>query len=201
MKQFLCLFVPVAVFVVSVFTARFTHAKSPVQIPAEATTTTTAVKPEHTETPGVDYNSEIPPPTEYDRIQKSPLHDPASHGLLWQLVRTVLGLAFVVALIYLLAKLVLPKMAKFSGLGVGKHMRVVERMALDTKHMLYLVELDNAEPHASTTSTSETERVSKSERMLIATSNHGVQCLAHFKAPQNETPKRYEEAMQHARLS
>ena len=61
-----------------------------------------------------------------------------------QLVRMVLGLGFVVALIYVLGKVVVPKALKLAPMGGAKTLHVAERIPLDAKHALFLVNVEGA---------------------------------------------------------
>jgi flagellar biogenesis protein FliO len=57
------------------------------------------------------------------------------------MLRTVLSLFFVVALIYVFAKVGLQRFGRFKGV-TGGHMRVIERLSLDQRNALFLVEVD-----------------------------------------------------------
>jgi len=95
------------------------------------------------EAPAVDLEAEEPPPSTWDRRQKDeePPHS-EERGLLNQLGRTLLALLIVVALIYGAGKFAMARLgnARFAGRG-GDAMRVVERLQLDPKHALFLIEL------------------------------------------------------------
>jgi flagellar biogenesis protein FliO len=87
---------------------------------------------------------------------------PESRGLLFQLGRTILALAIVVGLFYLTAKLLLPRLVNRLPKGGGEHLKVVERMALDTRHSVVLVD------------------VAGGTRLLLGTGEQGVQVLGRW---------------------
>ncbi len=106
-----------------------------------------------------------PPASTYDITPHSPdtlapLGDleAADHALWSHVGRTLVALAAVVALIYLLARLVLPRLATRFGSGQGA-IRIVERVALDAKHALVLVRVGDLE-------------------LLVGTGDSGVQLVA-----------------------
>ena len=118
--------------------------------------------------------SDVPPPSAYDRQLQSGVPDRdvmhgGQHGreglddersLTYTLMRTVLALAAVLALIYLFAKVGLPRLVQgVSSFKTGSRIKVVERTQLDARHGLYLVELDGT------------------ERLLLGTGEQGVQVL------------------------
>lgn len=88
------------------------------------------------DTPAVD-----PPPSTYDRRRRAQGKDPAEGPtLIGQLVRTLFALAVVVGLIYLVAKVGLARLTKLRGFG-STHMRTLDRLQLDPKSSLYLVQV------------------------------------------------------------
>lgn len=102
------------------------------------------VKPEPA-APPVDVNTDRPPPSTYDKQRGADGGDPAvddAPSLMSQLVRTILALLLVVALIYGAGKIAMARLGRLSG-GPGKVLKVVERVALDNRHALYLVEVED----------------------------------------------------------
>jgi len=83
-----------------------------------------------------------------------------------QLVRTILALVAVIGLIYLVFKVVVPRLLGVSlPVKSGKSMRVVERTQLDARHAVVLLEIDHK------------------QRFLVATGERGVQLLADLSRP------------------
>jgi flagellar biogenesis protein FliO len=69
--------------------------------------------------------------------------DAADHALWSHVGRTLVALGAVVLLIYLLARVVLPRFASRFGGGKGA-IRILERVAIDQKHSLVLVQVGGA---------------------------------------------------------
>ncbi|MBI5507931.1 MAG: flagellar biosynthetic protein FliO [Deltaproteobacteria bacterium] len=90
-----------------------------------------------------------------------------------QLLRTLLSLGVVVALIYLVFKVVAPRLL---GIGMavkgGKSLKVLERVQLDGRHAVVLLEIDGR------------------RRYLCATGERGVQLLADVSAGAKTAPPR-----------
>ena len=99
-----------------------------------------------------------PPPSTYDKVRSTQsLPSPDSEGLWRQLVRTALALAFIVGLIYLLAKVVGPRL-NLSRLRSAGRLKIQDRLPLDARHSLYLIALDE-------------------HKMLIASGEGGVRLI------------------------
>jgi flagellar biogenesis protein FliO len=113
----------------------------------------------------VNLESDTPPPTPYDVKSQETVLMPESRSLVWQLGRTVLALAVVVGLFYLTAKLLLPRLLHRLPKGGGTHLKVVERLALDTRHTVVLVD------------------VGAGTRLLLGTGDQGVQVLSRWETP------------------
>ena len=99
--------------------------------------------PPVTDKPPVDYHSDVPPRSTYDRNREQQTGGTSSEetrSVTYQLVRTVLSLFFVVALLYLVYKLFLAKMGRFKSIG-GPELRIVTRVQVDTKHAIAIVEV------------------------------------------------------------
>lgn len=109
---------------------------APADMPEPALGTTNAV---------VDYQSDVPPPTRYDAEQHTTPMDAQTRSLTWQLLRTVIALGFVIALIFLIAKVAMPRLTRLAGVKGTGRIKVLERMPLDAKTALYLLELDGKE--------------------------------------------------------
>ena len=90
----------------------------------------------------VDFSADAPPPTAYDRLGAEPkvALAPESLGLLRQLGRTVLALAATLALVYLTFKLLLPRLMTRLGPQGTRTLRLRERLVLDGKNSLVVVE-------------------------------------------------------------
>jgi len=116
--------------------------------------------------------SDLPAPTTTDE-QKSKAANAALERLegeerSWtaQLVRTILSLLLVVGLIYLVFKVVVPRLLGVSlPTRTGKSLPVVERTQLDARHAVVLLEIEGK------------------QRFLVATGERGVQLLADLSAP------------------
>ena len=83
-----------------------------------------------------------PPPSQYDLAQ--PKDAPVmseEQSLMLQLGRTVLSLGLVVALIYLVAKIVLPRLGGLSTGSARGQLELLERVQLDPKHAIFLVQV------------------------------------------------------------
>ncbi|MBI3180455.1 MAG: flagellar biosynthetic protein FliO [Deltaproteobacteria bacterium] len=105
---------------------------------------------------------EAAPLSTYDRVRQGAQSVPAvEEGPSWgtQLLRTLFALGVVVGLIYLFFKVGLVRLMGIAAVRGGKAIKVHERVQLDARHALYIVELDG------------------SERMLLATGEQGVQVL------------------------
>ena len=85
-----------------------------------------------------------PPPSQYD-LSKPDGHNPMlseEQSLLVQLGRTVLSLGIVVGLIYLIAKLVVPRLGNLRTGSLTGQLELLERLQLDPKHAVFLVQID-----------------------------------------------------------
>ncbi|MBN1960988.1 MAG: flagellar biosynthetic protein FliO [Deltaproteobacteria bacterium] len=97
-------------------------------------------------TPNIDLNAKEPPPSSYDislsntKSKEDKSHEDESHSLMSQIWRTLLSLAFVVALIYGLGKIVLWRLGrgKIRTQGI---LKIIERCPLDTRHTLFIIEV------------------------------------------------------------
>jgi len=96
--------------------------------------------------PKIDYNAETPPPTPWDRERSEHGLDAEFGGesIGAQILRMLVSLGAVVALIYLFAKYLLPRLigAKMIGRGT-KTLKLRERLQLDARHSLFVVELED----------------------------------------------------------
>ncbi len=113
--------------------------------PAAPTTPSTPAAPAVTapsQPPPIDVTADTPPPSTFDRQQRGPNDEVEEQGrsLLSQLVRTVMSLVIVVGLIYIVAKVGLVRWGRMKGI-TGRHLKVVERLQLDARNALYLVEV------------------------------------------------------------
>ena len=139
--------------------------------PAAAASDPVAATPWRPESPQVpvDLHSETPPPSAYDLSAPhedpaaQPLLAPEDHALMYGVLRTLVSLALVIALIFLLSKLVLPRLLKNMGGGRGTFVKVIERTPLDNRHALVLVEVAGL-------------------RLLVGTGDGGVQLVAELPA-------------------
>ncbi len=118
-----------------------------VPAPAPAAATAPAAQAPAAPAPGapparvVDVNASEPPPSSYDLAQRAEGSSPAEgRTLLGQIWRTLLSLLLVVAIIYGLGRLALWRLGRGRAPG-GPGLRVVERLALDNRHSLFVVEV------------------------------------------------------------
>ena len=91
---------------------------------------------------------ERPPPSDWDREQaKRPGRIPEEEvSFLSQLSQTLLVLLVITGVIYLLGKLASNRLSHLKLYGAkGKRVSVLERVALDSKNALYVVEIDDRE--------------------------------------------------------
>ncbi len=88
----------------------------------------------------VTSSSEAPPPSTYDLQRQKHGTEPREVGsLTGQLLRTLFSLIFVVALIYAGGRVVLWRLGR-GRVGSGASLKVVERLALDPKHTIFVVD-------------------------------------------------------------
>jgi flagellar biogenesis protein FliO len=88
------------------------------------------------------FADEPPPITGAKTVTESAPKESALSFWVSNLIRTVVVLGLVIVLAYLILNKGLGRLMKMSGaVTSGKHITLIERMALDQKHMLYLVEL------------------------------------------------------------
>lgn len=115
------------------------------------------------------FHNDTPPTTAYDNAQadsRLPAGLSAHNGaLLRQLGKTTVALLAVIALIYTLAKLVLPRLGAKWSVGTGRNIQVLERIALDNRNAVVLLQLQTG------------------ERLLVGTGEHGVQFLSQLHPP------------------
>jgi flagellar biogenesis protein FliO len=117
-----------------------------------------------------------PPPSAWDRRQaelragKTPAGPAPDDDISWgaQLLKTVVALALVIGLLYVLFRLGLTRFIGVAALrGPGKMLRVLERQQLDSRHALFVVEVEGT------------------RRMLIGTGERGIQRLADLDGAQS----------------
>lgn len=98
---------------------------------------------------GEDVNEKEPaldvaPPPPLDPVERPPAFTTGDAGsFLWSFVKSMLMLGLVLALIYLVLHKGLGRLMQRT--QMGKRMRVVERIALDQRRALYLIEVDGQE--------------------------------------------------------
>ena len=126
------------------------------------------VSQNHETKPPIDYNSPVPPQTAFDNSAVEADKTP-EFSLLGQLVRTCLALLFVVGLIYGFAKIGLPKFTRILGRD-GRNIKIQERVQIDNKHALVLVQVGKHAP------------------LLLATGQQGVQLLTALDPQDLATP-------------
>ena len=91
----------------------------------------------------VDLDSNSPPPTAYDKAppDSQPSFDSGREPFsLGQWARTIFALAIVLGLIYL-SKFALIRLTGLRPGGSGNHLDVLERVQLDPKHALFIVDV------------------------------------------------------------
>ena len=87
-----------------------------------------------------------------------------------QLARTLLALLVVLGLIYLVFKVVAPRLLGLSlPARSGKRLKVLERIQLDARHAVAILEVE------------------ETRRLLVATGEHGVQLLTDLSRPEGTT--------------
>ncbi|MFC1612107.1 FliO/MopB family protein [Myxococcota bacterium] len=123
-----------------------------------------------------------PPPSAWDRQQRNETESDTEEGkedISWgtQLVKTVVALLIVVGLIYLLFKVGLAKFIGMAAIRGSKSLRVLERVQLDARHALLIVEIEGH------------------KRFLIGTGEQGIQMLAHLDQDTNPPKTSFQEAM------
>lgn len=85
-----------------------------------------------------------PEPPPLDAVEVPPAFDTQdAGGFLWSFIKSMLMLGVVLALIYLVLHKGLGRLVQRT--QMGRRMRVVERIALDQRRALYLVEVDGQE--------------------------------------------------------
>ncbi len=116
-----------------------------------------------------DVYADTPPPTAYDLAHQEKPNAHEDKSLTHQVGRTLLALVFVLCLIYLLGKVVLPKVFQVPQFkGPSKILKVHERVLLDGKNALYLVDVG-------------------AQRMLIHAGPQGVGLITHVQ-PHTQEP-------------
>jgi flagellar biogenesis protein FliO len=138
------------------FAAAPSSAEAPLGAPPEAQATTTtapsttdadatapATTPPPAMPPVVDVTT-APPPPPLDPVEVPPAFQAEDAGsFLWSFVKSMLMLGVVLALIYLVLHKGVGRLVMRA--QMGRRMRVVERIALDQRRALYLVEVDGQE--------------------------------------------------------
>lgn len=133
------------------------------------TPTTTATQAE----PAVDVTSDSPPPSAWDKQRAgngdSTDTSPAEQSLLGQVGRSLFGLLIVVGLIYILGKIAIAKLGKvgFGGRS-GKNLRVVDRLQLDQRNALFMVQVEDG------------------PLLLVGSGEKGVQLITELDGPTRE---------------
>lgn len=94
----------------------------------------------------LDYEKDAPPVTKYDRMQDTKIPEEPRRDLLSQVARTIFALVIVLGLIFLFSKYGLSRLTGLRTGASGKHIQVVERVQLDPKHTLYLINLEGTGP-------------------------------------------------------
>jgi len=90
----------------------------------------------------IDYEKQAPPITAYDkRIPTELSHESPQKGLLYSLAQTFIALIIVLGLILLCSKYGLSRLTALRNGGAGKYIEVVERIQLDPKHSLFVVDV------------------------------------------------------------
>ena len=85
-----------------------------------------------------------------------------SLSFLWMLVQTILALALVCGLAYLIFRVIMPRLVV--NYGTNNMVRVVDRIGLEARKSLYVIEVAG-------------------KWMLVASSENGVQFIAELDAP------------------
>ncbi|MCK5687672.1 FliO/MopB family protein [Myxococcota bacterium] len=125
-----------------------------------------------------------PPPSTWDNTLEAKGDDPEPEPS-WtrQIIRTIFGLAFVVTLIYFLFKVGLARLLGVvtptgTGKGKGKEIVLLERMQLDGKHSLFLVQ-------------------AAEKRLLLTSGDQGVTVLTHLDsdAPAQDAPASFDKTL------
>ena len=160
------------------------------------TPTDTSMVPATDIEPRLDMDAvQKPPPSAWDLHQQEREKNPElgeeegrQDGISWgeQLAKTVVALLIVVGIIYLLFRVGLAKFIGMAAIKGGKSMKVVERVQLDARHALLIVELDG-------------ER-----RFLFGTGEQGIQLLARLDRDEpitTETQASFQDAMQAANVA
>ncbi len=94
----------------------------------------------------LDYEQDTPPSTKYDKLQESPVPEEPRRDLMSQVARTIFALAVVLGLIFLFSKYGLSRLTGLRTGASGQHIEVIERVQLDPKHTLYLVNVNGTGP-------------------------------------------------------
>jgi flagellar biogenesis protein FliO len=103
-----------------------------------------APKPEISKETRPELFADEPPPRPGAATLPAEDKEPGSSIWFWikNLLQTLLSLGIVVLLAYLLLNKALPRLMKVTGVRPGTHLVLIERLALDQKHSLFLVEVD-----------------------------------------------------------
>ncbi|HEX8247081.1 MAG TPA: flagellar biosynthetic protein FliO [Pyrinomonadaceae bacterium] len=104
-----------------------------------------------------------------------------SLNFLWMLVQTVMALAFVCGLAYLIFRVIMPRLS--GGFSSGNMVRVIDRVGLEARKNLYVIEVTG-------------------RFLLIAASESGVELIAELDAENAaEAERELAQARQAPRLS
>lgn len=88
------------------------------------------------------FEEDTPPTTEFDKIQNKDTPTEPRRDLVSQVARTIFALVVVLGLIFLFSKYGLARLTGLrTGVG-GKNIHLVERVQLDQKHTLYIVDIE-----------------------------------------------------------
>lgn len=122
-----------------------------------------------------------PPPSAYDRARAEKGEAPETESMGGQLIRTVLALAGVVGLIYLLFKIGLGRLLQGGAIRPGRTVKVLERVPVDARHALVVVELPSG------------------ERLLLGSSEHGMSVLTRLESTAPAAPSSFQQVLDKSR--
>ena len=136
----------------------------------------------------IDLESANPPSTRYDKATTTNTGRALEEkSLLAEIGRMLLGLLFVVALIYLVGRLGLSRLTALRTGISGQHLKLIERLQLDTKNSIFLVE------------------VNEETQLLLGGSEGNLRLISHL-PPTNEpesgqSGRRFRAAMENTHIS
>lgn len=143
-------------------------AQVPAAPPIEAVPARGAEAVESPAAPSAEQPSPAAPPG-MESFERERLRPPADdESFASQMLRSLLALAGVVLLIYLVFKLGLQRLMPGGMVRSGRSVRLLERVQLDMRHSLYVVELDGG------------------KRLLLGSSERGMSVLADLSAKADE---------------